>query len=210
MDEPLSNLDAKLRAQTRVELIRLHRRIGRTVLYVTHDQVEAMTMGERIAVMDRGRLQQVGSPNEVYSRPSNLFVAQFIGTPAMTIFEGRVIEREGVTTVDTGDFAMRLTDDQTSTVRTARAETIAVGVRPEHIALAAQFGERPVAASFTARVDVIEALGNEIHATLLLNGRALVVRLAPDASITVGADERFAIAPECLLLFDPRDGRLIT
>jgi ABC-type sugar transport system ATPase subunit len=209
MDEPLSNLDAKLRAQTRIELIRLHRQLQKTVLYVTHDQVEAMTMGERIAVMDRGRLQQVGTPNDVYSRPANLFVAQFIGTPALTTFEGAVSEAEGSMRVDAGDIVVRLDEGQAHRVRASGAPTIAVGVRPEHIVPAAELGERPVAANFNARVDVIESLGNEIHATLLTDARSMVVRLPPETPLTAGQNQRFSIVPEHLLLFDQRDGRLI-
>jgi multiple sugar transport system ATP-binding protein len=209
MDEPLSNLDAKLRAQTRIELIRLHRQLRKTVLYVTHDQVEAMTMGERIAVMDRGRLQQVGTPNDVYSSPANLFVAQFIGTPAMTTFEGSVGAADGLMTVDAGDVVVRLNEEQGHRLHASGAQAIAVGVRPEHIVPAAVLGERPTAATFSARVDVVEALGNEIHATLLTDARSIVVRLAPDTPLAVGQDQRFSIAPERLLLFDQRDGRLI-
>jgi multiple sugar transport system ATP-binding protein len=207
MDEPLSNLDAKLRAQTRIELIRLHRSIQKTVLYVTHDQVEAMTMGERIAVLDRGRLQQVGTASEVYTRPANLFVAQFIGTPAMTVFEGHLVDREGSAVVEAADVAVTLNAAQSALARAAGADTLAVGVRPEHIDLASDFGERHAAATFRARVDVIESLGNEIHATLLLDSRSIIARLAPDAAVEVDREDRFAVAPEHLLLFDPQTGR---
>jgi multiple sugar transport system ATP-binding protein len=208
MDEPLSNLDAKLRAQTRIELIRLHRRIQKTVLYVTHDQIEAMTMGERIAVMDRGRLQQVGTPGVVYREPVNLFVAQFIGTPAMTIFEGALRRQDGTLTIDAGEgVVVTLNAGQSEQVAKAGVRAIAVGVRPEHIGLSARHGERPVAAVFEASVDVVESLGNEIHATLLLDGRSIVARLDPDAPVQAGRAQRFAIAPEHLMLFDPATGR---
>jgi multiple sugar transport system ATP-binding protein len=207
MDEPLSNLDAKLRAQTRIELIRLHRQLQKTVLYVTHDQIEAMTMGERIAVMDRGRLQQVGTANEVYAQPANLFVAQFIGTPAMTIFGGALVEHAGTMVVEADELRISLSVDQANIVRASGVEAVSVGVRPEHIDIASQFGERPAAATFDARIDVVESLGNEIHATLLMNARSIIARLEPDASVQVGQDERFAIAPEHLLLFDPKSGR---
>jgi multiple sugar transport system ATP-binding protein len=209
MDEPLSNLDAKLRAQTRIELIRLHRQLRKTVLYVTHDQVEAMTMGERIAVLDRGRLQQVGTPADVYDRPANLFVAQFIGTPAMTVFEGALRVDGDRLVVDAGAVTVALNEGQTRLIRDSGLLALSIGVRPEHIQLAEAFGERPAAASFPARVDVIEALGNESHATLLIDRRSIVVRLAPDAPITVGADHRFVIAADHVLLFDSRDGRRI-
>src|SRR3546814_2089290 len=103
MDEPLSNLDAKLRAQTRVELVELHRQLGTTIIYVTHDQVEAMTMADRIAVMEDGRLQQVGAPRDVYARPANLFVARFIGSPPMNTVDGRVRVDGGHAHVELGD-----------------------------------------------------------------------------------------------------------
>jgi multiple sugar transport system ATP-binding protein len=207
MDEPLSNLDAKLRAQTRIELIRLHRRLQKTVLYVTHDQVEAMTMGERIAVLDRGRLQQVGTANEVYNRPANLFVAQFIGTPAMTVFEGPTTECDGVVTVDAGTLRIVLSDEQSQVIRRSNARRIAIGIRPEHIDLASRFGERPAATTFTARVDVIESLGNETHVTLLLDDRSIIARLEADVGLRSGSEERFVIAPDHLLVFDTDSGR---
>jgi multiple sugar transport system ATP-binding protein len=207
MDEPLSNLDAKLRAQTRIELIRLHRRLAKTMLYVTHDQVEAMTMGERIAVLDRGRLQQVGTADEVYNRPANLFVAQFIGTPAMTVFEGPTTEGPGVMTVDAETLRVVLSDEESQVVRRSSAQRIAIGIRPEHIELASRFGERQAAITFTARVDVIESLGNETHVTLLLDDRSIIARLEPDVGLRAGTDERFVIAPEHLLLFDTESGR---
>jgi multiple sugar transport system ATP-binding protein len=207
MDEPLSNLDAKLRAQTRIELIRLHRRLQTTVLYVTHDQVEAMTMGGRIAVMDRGRLQQVGSPQDVYTRPANRFVAEFIGSPAMSFFQGPLADGPGGTlAVDTAGVRFVLGAERAASARRHALAEITVGVRPEHIELADQFGERATAAAFDAHVDVIEALGNETHATLLVGGRAIITRLPTDAAIRAGETRRFAIAPQHLLLFDPASG----
>ncbi len=207
MDEPLSNLDAKLRAQTRLELIRLHRQLQKTVLYVTHDQVEAMTMGRRIAVMERGVLQQVGSPQEIYSRPANVFVAEFIGTPAMSFFRGGLRDTgDGRTIVACADVAFSLTPAQAALARTVRGADVVVGVRPEHIERAAAFGERSAAATFEGQVDVVEELGNEIHATILLEGRSIIARLAADEPLRAGATERFAIAPERLLLFDGASG----
>ncbi len=134
MDEPLSNLDAKLRVQTRADLIELQRRLETTVVYVTHDQVEAMTMGHRIAIIADGALQQVGPPQDVYERPANLFVAGFIGTPPMNIIRARVVR-------DDGALAVGLPGARVAAARTARAarsaptdsEEIAVGVRPEHL-----------------------------------------------------------------------------
>jgi multiple sugar transport system ATP-binding protein len=208
MDEPLSNLDAKLRAQTRLELIRLHRRLQTTVVYVTHDQVEAMTMGQRIAVLERGRLHQVGEPRDVYSHPSNLFVAEFIGSPAMSFFRGEVLAApDGALAVKTPAAGFALTAEQCSVVSASGVKEVTLGVRPEHLDLVEECGERPAAATFSAMIDVVESLGNEIHATLLLNSRAIVARLAPDTRIYAGETRQFAVGAEHLLLFDPSNGQ---
>jgi multiple sugar transport system ATP-binding protein len=207
MDEPLSNLDAKLRAQTRIELIRLHRTLQTTAVYVTHDQIEAMTMGQRIAVMDGGMLQQVGSPQDIYERPANLFVAEFIGTPAMSFFRGPLRDSAAGVTVDTPLISFALDPAQASVARTTSAAEVVVGVRPEHIELAVEHADRAAAARFDAQVDVVELLGNEIHATLLIDGRSIVCRLDADQVVRQGATERFQIAPPHLLLFDPATSR---
>jgi ABC-type sugar transport system ATPase subunit len=155
MDEPLSNLDAKLRAQTRTELVELHRRFPSTILYVTHDQVEAMTMATRIAVMSDGRVQQVGTPKEIYDRPANLFVARFIGTPPMNTFEA-------VVRVDDGRPVLAVGHDRLPVPVGARAalrdgQRVVVGLRPEHAAL----GRVEGGPSLTARVVNVEWLGHE-------------------------------------------------
>src|SRR5690606_4863011 len=133
MDEPLSNLDAKLRTQTRTELVDLHRRLGTTFVYVTHDQVEAMTMADRVAIMADGRLQQVGTPREVYERPANLFVAGFVGTPAMNTATGTL--GEGHVMVGASPVAV-------GPVEAPGSSTVVVGVRPEHLHVAADGGLR--------------------------------------------------------------------
>jgi len=208
MDEPLSNLDAKLRAQTRIELIRLHRQLQTTVLYVTHDQVEAMTMGRRIAVLERGLLQQVGSPQDIYERPANLFVAEFIGSPAMSFFRGTPRDTgDGGLAVDCPSISFTLSPAQAAVARRASGAEVVVGVRPEHIEPAEAYGERAAAATFDAQVDVVEMLGNEIHATLLIDGRGVIARLPSDELVRQGASQRFVVAPEHLLFFDPATGR---
>jgi multiple sugar transport system ATP-binding protein len=207
MDEPLSNLDAKLRAQTRVELIHLHRRLQATVLYVTHDQVQAMTMGQRIAVMERGLLQQVGTAAEVYARPSNLFVAEFIGSPAMSFFRGPVNAIDGVLSVQTPAVSFSLFDELGERARRNGAADVVVGVRPEHIDPAETLGEHRVAATFAAQVDVVESLGSEIHATLLVDGRGIVARLPVEDPPGPGQTRRFGVLPEHVLLFDAATGR---
>jgi multiple sugar transport system ATP-binding protein len=153
MDEPLSNLDAKLRVQTRAEIARLHQRLKTTTVYVTHDQVEAMTMGQRIAVMNAGILQQVGSPQTLYDTPANRFVAGFIGSPSMNFVEVTV---DNGTLRGPGDWSIPVPNRSRSSV--SNGQKVVVGFRPEHLDIGEAGGER---ASFRARADVVEYLGNE-------------------------------------------------
>ncbi|AMM54930.1 ABC transporter ATP-binding protein [Pyrococcus kukulkanii] len=161
MDEPLSNLDAKLRVKMRAELKKLQRQLGVTTIYVTHDQVEAMTMGDRIAVMNKGILQQVGTPEEVYEKPKNTFVAGFIGTPPMNFIEGTVRE-DGF--IDFGEFKLKLLPDQFEVLQEANIveKTIIFGIRPEDIydAMFAQI-KIPGENMARAKVDIVENLGGE-------------------------------------------------
>jgi multiple sugar transport system ATP-binding protein len=181
MDEPLSNLDAKLRAATRVELVELQRRLEATVVYVTHDQVEAMTMGHRVAILDRGVLQQVGSPQEVYDRPANLFVARFIGTPPMNTVTGAAA----------ADLAGRAVGDRV------------VGVRPEHLVIAGV--ETP---GLPATVDVVEHLGHEQHVVCrLADGQLVTVRQPSHQPVpAVASAVRLTAREEHLHRFDPATG----
>ena len=153
MDEPLSNLDAKLRVQTRTQIAALQRRLGTTTVYVTHDQVEAMTMGDRVAVLRFGKLQQFASPAELYSKPANAFVAGFIGSPAMNLVTGELVP-DGVRI---GDYAtLPLERDQLTTLNDAGLTSVTVGVRPEHLEISASGGIDVV-------VDLIEDLGSESY-----------------------------------------------
>ena len=157
MDEPLSNLDAKLRVQTRAEIARLHQRLGTTTVYVTHDQVEAMTMGQRIAVMNTGLLMQVGTPQELYEHPKNLFVAGFIGSPSMNFVDvtsdGDTVKGPGMSFPIPGRYKAALD-----------GAALVAGVRPEHLEL----GDIPGSASVRAKADVVEYLGDEelLHVTV--------------------------------------------
>jgi multiple sugar transport system ATP-binding protein len=202
MDEPLSNLDAKLRVQTRAEIARLHQRLGTTIVYVTHDQVEAMTMGDRIAVMKDGVLQQVGTPKMLYETPANRFVAGFIGSPAMNFLQGRVAV--------TGD-AVALTLDGLSIPLIGRPAAVArsrgngteltLGMRPEHFD--AGGSETAGMISVPATVDVVEFLGNEelIHANVAGTD---VVALVPAArGVGVGDKVTLVIADGVVHAFDP-------
>jgi multiple sugar transport system ATP-binding protein len=162
MDEPLSNLDAKTRVQTRAELSELHTSLGATFIYVTHDQVEAMTMGTRIAVLDQGRLQQVGTPDEVYERPENLFVAGFIGSPPMNIVEADVQHVDGRIHLAIGTGAFELPDALAAAIATRGVDRVAIGIRPEHL----HIGDGPI----EAVVRTVESLGHERHLVCELAG----------------------------------------
>src|SRR5213075_1587213 len=175
MDEPLSNLDAKLRVQMRAEIARIQQEMAVTTIYVTHDQVEAMTMGDRVAVMRKGELQQMDEPQTLYDSPKNLFVASFIGSPAMNIFEAMVGRRDGALIVELGDQELPVPADVAQR-RPALAgyagRTLAVGIRPEHLEDAAV--ARNGGAKLRGRVLVTEALGSEILAHVELAAKPVI------------------------------------
>jgi multiple sugar transport system ATP-binding protein len=172
MDEPLSNLDAKLRVQTRAELVELRRRLRATIVYVTHDQVEAMTMGDRIAILDHGVLQQVGAPQDVYARPANLFVARFIGNPPMNTITGNVTRVDGGVIVRIPGGTVALPPALGSAVERRGLEQVVLGVRPEDLT----FDD---AGLIRATVSVVEALGHERHVICRLeDGQLIIVRQA--------------------------------
>ncbi len=194
MDEPLSNLDAKLRAQTRLELVDLHSRLGTTFVYVTHDQVEAMTMATRIAIMTEGRLQQVGPPQAVYERPHNLFVARFIGSPPMNTIAGTFVIDEGEAFVDLGVGRFPLASVGREAV--TNGTKIVVGVRPEHL----QIGPGPIEATIVA----VEWLGHERHIVCDLAGEKVTIREPSSAEHRVeGTKVRLTAEPEQVHLFSP-------
>ena len=173
-DEPLSNLDAKLRVQTRKEISRLHRQLDATMIYVTHDQVEAMTMGDRIVVMSAGRIHQIGTPLELYDKPANQFVAGFIGSPAMNMLRGFIAN--GIFASLDGDLLVDLT-----TVDNLPDGDVIVGIRPEDI-YSADGPYLPATVSvIQGRVDVVEPMGNEIYLYATVSGHEVVARLAPQA-----------------------------
>ncbi|WP_029009154.1 sn-glycerol-3-phosphate import ATP-binding protein UgpC [Azospirillum halopraeferens] len=197
-DEPLSNLDAKLRTQMRVEIKRLQDRLGITSLYVTHDQVEAMTLADRVMVMNHGVAEQVGTPLEVYGRPASLFVAGFIGAPPMNVVDA-ALEPDGVT-VGFGD-GVRLTLDRPYASHAGRA--VKLGVRPEHLSATLD-------GPFTVRVDLVEALGADtvVHGRLP-GGAALLVRMPGLPGCREGDTLRLSAPPGTLHLFDAETGRRI-
>ena len=190
MDEPLSNLDAKLRAQTRADIVALHRELGATFVYVTHDQVEAMTMATRIAIMDKGALQQVGTPRDVYHNPANAFVARFIGSPAMNLLEGEVADH-GIVRVGDGGFPL---DRSWGDLEVGAA--VLVGVRPEHLHLADD--------GVSARVTHVEWLGHEQLVHVDLGDESFPVRTAEEtAPPAVGSNVRVGAEARHVHLFDP-------
>jgi multiple sugar transport system ATP-binding protein len=195
MDEPLSNLDAQLRIQTRLELIQLHARLGITTIYVTHDQVEAMTMGHRIAVMRAGVLQQVGTPQDVYRRPANVFVATFLGAPPMNLITGSLAASNGEWRFRGQDVDLALSSGVLSApelVHEVQAHAdVKLGLRPEHIRL----GAAGQAGGIPGRVRFLEPVGSDLYLTVEAGGSTVQVRTDPDA----------AVQPEdnVTLFFDP-------
>jgi multiple sugar transport system ATP-binding protein len=195
-DEPLSNLDAKLRVQMRVELGRLHQRLQTTIVYVTHDQIEAMTLADRIVVMKDGVVQQVGAPMELFHAPANAFVAGFIGSPSMNFLLAR-IEAEGDTIFLVGDgFRLRMGPEATSALRASGESEVQVGLRPLHV-VPGGTGQTKI----TARVDVIEPMGGESFYYFYLGDSALVGRTEGGAVCEPGAEITFGLNHEGIHLF---------
>ena len=198
MDEPLSNLDAKLRVQTRAEIARLHQRLGTTTVYVTHDQVEAMTMGDRIAVMRDGLLQQVGTPQELYDNPVNVFVAGFIGSPAMNFATVKATEGEDLML---GSAKLVLSGRAAeAAAKRPKGSDLLIGFRPEHMDIADGRGD---VVRIPARVDVVEYLGNEelIHAQA--EGSEIVALVPSDRQVKPGQDIELGVPLDKLHVFDP-------
>ncbi len=202
-DEPLSNLDAKLRVQTRVELLKLHRRLGATSVYVTHDQVEAMTMGDRIVVMLDGSVQQVAAPIEVYQKPANLFVAGFIGSPSMNFLAGTLTCRNGDARVSGDGFELPLAVSQASRLAPHAGKDVTVGIRPEDLLLRALSRD---GGRLAATVDIVEAVGSDIFLDLTLAGASVTARIAATADVRAGQRVELYANPERLHIFDPKSG----
>ncbi len=198
MDEPLSNLDSKMRVQMRAELIRLHRELSATFIYVTHDQVEAMTMGSRVAVLEGGRLQQVGSPQDVYDRPANLFVAGFIGSPAMNLLDAEPVQIDGRAGAGVNGIDVQLTDALAKQLQDSAASSLVLGFRPEHLAL----NVKEPAVTFEGQVELVESLGSEQHVTLAVEDASVIARLATSERIEHGSKMQLSVAKEHVQLFN--------
>ncbi len=205
MDEPLSNLDAQLRVATRAEIIKLHRRIQTTVIYVTHDQVEAMTMGDRIAVLNEGLIQQFGSPQDLYDHPTNLFVAGFIGSPSMNFFpKARIIDEEGQTKVVLEGIGQIVVPSRyVERSRAAAGKDLTFGIRPSHLEDVALIpSESQTGSTLDGSVDVVENLGDELLVYLTVAGRSAVAKLDPRSQVKAGAQVRLHVDNEYMHLFD--------
>ena len=204
MDEPLSNLDAKLRNQMRAEIIKLRKSLNATFIYVTHDQTEAMTLGDRIVIMRDGDVQQIGTPQDVFDHPHNLFVAGFIGMPQMNLFDGELVLRDGKYAVRIGSAEIELSEEKQANLaeRDIAPQKVIVGARPEHITL----DEKP-GSMISGVVDVTEMMGSSVHLHINVDGKDCIIiapRLDLDAgNLDVGSTVRFTFAPNAVHVFDP-------
>jgi len=215
-DEPLSNLDAQLRVDMRTEIKKLHQRLKATIVYVTHDQIEAMTLATRIAVMKGGVLQQLGTPHEVYNRPANTFVASFMGSPRMNLVKARVAAHgDGLAlTIQQGSAAAVHIDLPRDAVPAALArysgEELIAGIRAEAVTLATEgMVAGPMQRFVDARIEVIEPTGADTLVVLDLGGHEFTVRLDPDLALTPGQNARFLVDLSKLVCFDPKTESLI-
>ena len=204
MDEPLSNLDAKLRAETRSQIVKLQRQLGITTIYVTHDQTEAMTMGDRIAIMSEGKIQQVAAPLELYNRPANRFVAEFIGSPPMNFIP---VEFHAPLLITHTNFRFTLPDVWGSALQNYDGQTLILGIRPEHLSLGV-----PATKNLPVKVDLVENLGNDTFLAVKISdpdlqnvdGQTLQVRVPPDRFIKINDQLWLSFVPDKLHFFDPK------
>jgi len=213
MDEPLSNLDAKLRVETRANIIQLHQRIQTTTIYVTHDQVEAMTMGDRIAVLNGGLIQQLGSPQELYDHPANMFVAGFIGSPSMNFIPNAKIAKDGDETAIVLEGVGRVVVPQifAERARAAADRNLTFGIRPTHLEDSVLVGERAGVqeAALDGTVDVVENLGNELQVYLTVGGKSIIASLDPRSRAAAGNKIRLFVERDQIHLFDTDSGEAI-
>jgi len=203
MDEPLSNLDAKLRVQTRAELIKLHQRLQTTVIYVTHDQVEAMTMGSRIAVLRDGVLQQLDTPQTVYDHPTNMFVAGFIGSPAMNFFPSEVRADNGQMTVDAGAFEIKVPQEFVPKLKTFGRSSVVLGLRPEDMYDRAWAPPITELNPTRMKVDVVEHMGSEIHMYLIAGNHNPVAKVDSRTNVAAGDTIDLMLDASRMHIFDP-------
>tara|TARA_B100000029_G_scaffold516283_1_gene628388 strand:- start:2883 stop:3986 length:1104 start_codon:yes stop_codon:yes gene_type:complete len=206
MDEPLSNLDAKLRLQTRIELMSLHERLGITTVYVTHDQIEAMTMGQRIAVLHEGKLQQVGPPTEVYDVPANKFVAKFMGAPPMNLLDGKLIRAESIWNFVSSDYRLPIQQEQmriNDSMLEAAEGIVSLGVRPEDMRLASIEGS-----GLPGIVKFLEPIGSDLYVTVAVESQSVQVRMPPKTEVKLGDQVRIEFDLSKAHLFNSKEENL--
>jgi len=209
-DEPLSNLDAKLRVQMRTEIRKLHLRLKTTMIYVTHDQTEAMTMGDRIVVMNAGVVQQVADPLTVYEHPVNRFVAGFIGAPQMNFVEGTMQRVDGQLFLEEGAFRLRVVEEMSDRLEPYVGRSILFGIRPEDLYDKLFVAEAPAESTATATVDVIEPMGSEVYLHLRVGRHAVVARVGPQARPEINQDLDVVFDMGKAHFFDLEDHHAIT
>ena len=212
-DEPLSNLDAKLRVDMRTEIKKLHQKLKTTIVYVTHDQIEAMTLSTRIAVMNKGYVQQLGTPKEIYDAPANVFVATFMGSPAMNIVPAKVVMRDGAphAAVTDADGAVQHLRFSQSGLASREGREILLGIRPE--AITDPEGADRKSGNIVAlrnRVTVTEPAGADTFVTMTISGKDAIARMRADANVTAGQTFDFAVNMEKAVAFDPKTEERIT
>ena len=201
-DEPLSNLDAKLRVAMRAEISKLHQRLQTTFIYVTHDQTEAMTMATRIAVINKGVLQQLDTPQNLYDEPANLFVAGFIGSPAMNFFPGKLRKDGEKLLVDTGDFSVAIPPKFAKPYEAHAGKDIIFGIRPENIHDVNYIPPNVDSETIAVKVDVTELMGNEIFLYLVSGKNTFVARVDPRSQLKVGEQAQIAFDMDSIHIFD--------
>jgi len=209
MDEPLSNLDAKLRVHARAELAKLHQRLGTTFIYVTHDQVEAMTMATRIAVLRDGILQQLDTPQRLYDEPDNIFVAGFIGSPSMNFFDVTLVESDGRLYVDGGSFRLEVPESKARPLLPHKGKEVIFGIRPEDVHAKPYVPPGITEASIKAKVDVTEPMGNEIFLYCLTGKKSFIARVDPRVAVRPGDQIELALNMANMHIFDPKTEKAI-
>ncbi len=209
LDEPLSNLDAKLRVQTRAEITKLHKRLATTFIYVTHDQVEAMTMASRIAVLNHGELMQVDTPQNLYDKPDNLFVAGFIGSPAMNFFNAELRQEGDDILVKTDSFEVKVPENRKTALRSHVGKPVVFGLRPEDIHDPNYAPPRIIAQDVQALVDITELMGNEIFLFLKSGDDEYVARVDPRTSYKMGDQVTMSFSMDNMHIFDRETEQVI-
>ncbi len=209
-DEPLSNLDAKLRVQMRTEIHKLHLRLQTTMIYVTHDQTEAMTMGDRIMVLNKGEMLQAADPLTVYEHPANRFVASFIGSPPMNFIPGRVQRDDGALFFNEGSFRLRVVDDMAESLRSFVDKPVLLGMRPEDLYDRLFIAEAPQESTVTATVEVVEPMGSEVNLHLRAGQQTLIARVNPQVRPEANQDLDLVFDMGKAHFFDPDTDQAIS